>query len=32
MEAARMIPPPREVPVEFGDEPPRPGPGQSGLF
>jgi hypothetical protein len=32
MEAARMIPPPREVPVETGDEPPRPGPGQAGLF
>jgi DNA polymerase len=32
MEAARMIPPPREVPVESGDEPPRPAPGQPGLF
>jgi DNA polymerase len=32
MEAARMMPPPREIPVESGDEPPRPAPGQPGLF
>ena len=32
MEAARMVPPPREMPVESGDEPPRPAPGQTGLF
>ncbi|MBJ7459048.1 MAG: uracil-DNA glycosylase [Thermoleophilaceae bacterium] len=32
MEAARMVPPPREVPAGNPDEPPRPGPGQSGLF
>lgn len=32
MEAARMIPPPREVPAGNRDEPPRPAPGQPGLF
>ncbi|MGK2878595.1 MAG: uracil-DNA glycosylase [Solirubrobacterales bacterium] len=32
MEAARMIPPPREMPAVDRDEPPRPAPGQSGLF
>ena len=32
MEAARMIPPPREVPAGNPDEPPRPAPGQPGLF
>lgn len=30
MEAARMVPPPLDVPAQ--DEPPRPAPGQPGLF
>lgn len=32
MEAARMVPPPREVPAGNPDDPPRPAPGQTGLF
>jgi DNA polymerase len=32
MEAARMVPPPREVPAANADEPPRPAPGQPELF
>jgi DNA polymerase len=32
MSAARMITSPQEIEVEHVDEPPRPAPGQSGLF
>ena len=32
MEAARMIQAPGEMPAEFPDDPPRPAPGQPGLF